>query len=160
MKCKQVVSQDKSVKQWKAIRKPIANTSNLFRGSSHRSTSPPSPPWRISTKSTKEFTRGLHKTGVPNSHQSNPLHKRDLNIKRIQVTRWSKRTTNFSLTTPYRMGKIFDSRSEVRKFSCKEVRKSLKTTEKLKPRMHLGSESFENFSFLFGTQNNGNFSWI
>ena len=66
MKCKQEIAQDKNVKQWKTIRKPIANTSNLFRGSSY-----PPPPWRISTKSAKRITRGLHKTGVPNSHQSN-----------------------------------------------------------------------------------------
>ena len=91
MKCKQEVSQDKNVNQWKTKRKPIANTSNLFRGSSHCSTSPPPPPWRIFTKSAKRITRGLHKTGVPNSHQSNPLHKRDLNTKKVQVTRWSKR---------------------------------------------------------------------
>ena len=81
MKCKKKVSQDKSVKQWKSIRKPIANTSNLFRGSSHRSTSPPSPPWRIFTKSVKGITRGLHKIGVPNSHQSN-LYTRGISTQR------------------------------------------------------------------------------
>ena len=124
MKCKQEVSQDRYVKQWKTIRKPIANISNLFRGSSHRSTSPPLPPWRVSTISTEEITRGLPKTGVPNSHQSNPLHKRDLNTKVEQVTRWSTRTTHFSLTTPYRMRKNFGSRSIVRKFSWKESKRA------------------------------------
>ena len=63
-KCKQEISQDRNVKQWKAKRKPIANTRNLFQGSSHCSTSPPPLPWRISTKSAKVIsTRNLYTQG-------------------------------------------------------------------------------------------------
>jgi len=124
MQSKQTISQVRNVKQWKAIRKPIANTSNLFRGSSHCSTSPPSPLWRISTKFTKEiFTpEPLHPRGLqlvytrpeyptltnPTSIQEGSQHKE------IQVTGWSK-DHKLSLTTSYRVEMIFGSRSEVRK---------------------------------------------
>ena len=67
MKSKHAISQVRNESQWKTIRKPIANISNLFRGSSHCSTSPPPPAWRISTKSAKGISipeplhpRGLH----------------------------------------------------------------------------------------------------
>ena len=59
-----------------------------------------------------------------------PLHRRYLNTKKVTSNKVIKMTTNFSLTTPYRMGMNFGSRSEVRKFSCKESKESLKTTEK------------------------------
>ena len=136
MKCKQVVSQDRKCKAMKSNKKTNRKHKYLFRGSSHCSTFPSSPLWRISTKSTKEiFTPeplhpiGLHKLGVPNSHQSN-LYTRGILTQRNTSNKVINKTTNFSLTTPYRMGLIFGSRSEVRKFSCKESKESLKTTEK------------------------------
>jgi len=56
-------------------RQAIANTKNLFRGSSHCSTFPLSPLWRISLSTKGSFTKELynkkfkvlHKTGVHNS---------------------------------------------------------------------------------------------
>jgi len=47
------------------------------------------------------------------------------------------------------MGMIFGSRSEVRKFSSKEVRKELdKPLKNFNQECTLESESFENFSFF------------
>ena len=125
MKSKQIISQDRNVKHKKAKRKPIANTSNLLRGSSHCSTSLP-PPWRISTKSAKGIStpEPLHPRGLqlvyirpeyptptnPTSTQEGSQHKE------IQVTWWSK-DHKLSLTTSYRVEMIFGSRSEVRKIS-------------------------------------------
>ena len=102
-KSKQTISQVRKVKQWKAIKKPIANTSNLFRGSSYCSTSPPPPPWRISTKSTKEIStpEPLHPRDYNWSTQDRstqlqpiqPLHKRDLNTRKYKSL-GDQKTTN------------------------------------------------------------------
>ena len=105
MKSKQAISQVRNVRQWKTIRKPIANTSNLFRDSSHCSTSLPPPPWRISTKSAKEiFTpeplpRGDYNWSTQDRSTQlqpiQPLHKRDLNTRKYKSL-GDQKTTHFS----------------------------------------------------------------
>ena len=163
MKCKQVVSQVRNVKQWKAIRKPFANTSNLFRGSSHCSTSPPSPLWKISTKFTKRIFRlePLHPRGLqmvytrpeyptptnPTSTQEGSQHNG------IQVTWWSK-DHKLSLTPSYRVEYDFWLKKESEKnFSWKEVKRTCKLTEKLLQMKDLCKWKKVNFSSLLKTWN-------
>ena len=129
MKSKQIISQVRKVKQWKAIRKPIANTSNLLWGSSHCSTSLPPPPWRIPLNLQRKFSHwNLYTQGDYNwSTQDRstqlqpiqPLHKRDLNTRKYKSL-GDQKTTNSLVHLLIEWSMIFGSRRKVRKFSVEK----------------------------------------
>ena len=71
MKCKQGVSQDVNVKQWKNNKETNRKHKEFVSRFEPPLYVPAFTTVKDFTKSTEEITRGLHKTGVPNSHQSN-----------------------------------------------------------------------------------------
>jgi len=54
----------KTVKQWRARHNQTQTQENLFQGSSHCFTSPPSPLWRISLSSKRTFIKEPYTKGI------------------------------------------------------------------------------------------------
>ena len=109
-----------SNKSKKAIEsKTQANTNikDLFRGSSHRSTSPPSPLWRISLSSKGSSTKGLqlrlHKIGVHNSTTQPSTQEVAQSQLRWQSFWWSNMITN-TLSYNFLQSRIWSVAQEVK----------------------------------------------
>ena len=160
------------IKQQRARRNQSQTQENLFRGSSHCSTSPPSHyegfslyplrklPQRNLTPKGLQF--GLLKTGVPNSN-NNILHTRGTTTQKNTSHFVIQEDHKHSLTTSYKVE--YDCRlkklSERRKISCRDF-EDLKPTEKLLKKKNLEMESNETLLlktletwiiFLFKNQN-------